>query len=63
VTDGSQRNYPDRRAREGYREQPRDELQEMAPGKGFCAQNDHRQGGERRQQRATHAKDDHGEPG
>jgi hypothetical protein len=63
VADGSQRDDPDRRARDGHREQPRGELQEMTPGKGFRAQDDHRQTGERRQERAAHAKDDHGAPG
>jgi hypothetical protein len=63
VTDGSQRDDPDRRGRDGHREQPRDELQEMTSGKGFRAQNDHRQAGERRQERAARAEDDHGAPG
>jgi len=63
VADGSQRNEPDRHARDGHSEQPRDELQEMTPGKGFRAQDDHRQTGERRQERAAHAQDDHGAPG
>jgi hypothetical protein len=35
----------------------------MTPGKGFRAQDDHRQAGERRQERAAYAKDDHGAPG